>query len=160
MFEVESTDRMRSVTTLSVAALVLSGCLSGGSDGGAVSNPGPPPPPPSPSNSAPQISGTPTGAINVDDTYSFVPSASDPDGDSVSFRWYPYREVGTFPLEIDSQNLEIRNGDTARATLTAPQVDSARTIHIILEVKDTGEPALTSYRRVIVTVDPAHGAAS
>ena len=37
------------------------------------------------SNSSPQISGTPPTNINADDNYTFTPSASDPDGDALSF---------------------------------------------------------------------------
>jgi len=33
-------------------------------------------------------------------------------------------------------------------------VKSPGTIHIILEVKDDGEPSLVSYRRVIINIKP------
>lgn len=36
--------------------------------------------------------------------------------------------------------------------VTAPKEASGRTIHIILEVIDAGEPSLTAYRRVILNV--------
>ena len=36
-------------------------------------------------NSAPTISGTPTSAVKIGDTWSFAPSASDPNGDSLTF---------------------------------------------------------------------------
>jgi hypothetical protein len=36
--------------------------------------------------------------------------------------------------------------------VTAPVVDSAQTVHFILKVTDKGTPALTRYKRVIVTV--------
>ena len=78
----------------------------------------------------------------------------DPDGDDITYKWYPYREVGTFPLEIDSRNFELRESNTAVAKLLVPKVDAAKTVHIILEVRDKGEPALTSYRRVLMTIDP------
>ncbi|MDH3275632.1 MAG: putative Ig domain-containing protein [Gammaproteobacteria bacterium] len=38
-----------------------------------------------PSNSAPSITGSPSTAVTVGGTYSFTPSANDPDGDSLSF---------------------------------------------------------------------------
>jgi hypothetical protein len=37
-------------------------------------------------NSPPTISGVPSGSVLVGDSYRFVPTASDPDGDSLSFR--------------------------------------------------------------------------
>ena len=38
-----------------------------------------------PSNNAPIISGSPDAAVLAGDTYTFVPSASDPDGDALTF---------------------------------------------------------------------------
>lgn len=37
------------------------------------------------SNSAPQISGTASGSVKVGESYSFTPTASDPDGDTLTF---------------------------------------------------------------------------
>ena len=47
-----------------------------------VRNGGTPPPPP---NQAPTISGSPPNAVNVDESYSFMPTASDADGDTLTF---------------------------------------------------------------------------
>jgi hypothetical protein len=79
---------------------------------------------------------------------------TDPDGDEVSFHWYPYREAGTFPLTIYYRNFKLENGGTPVASFVAPKVAKPRTIHFILEARDNGEPALTAYRRVIVTITP------
>ena len=78
------TDELRpfnSTTILALAALLLSGCLSESSDDVASSAE----PPPGPSNAAPRISGNPATAINIGDVYSFTPTASDADGDSLTF---------------------------------------------------------------------------
>jgi len=65
------------------AAAMLSGCLSGGtSDEPQTQNPGPNP---GPSNNAPTISGTPPSSVTVASTYTFEPTASDPDGDTLTF---------------------------------------------------------------------------
>ena len=74
---------IRNTTFLALAALLLSGCLSGSSDDGASS--AAPTPTPTPTNSAPSISGNPAAAVNVGDAYSFTPTASDADGDSLTF---------------------------------------------------------------------------
>ena len=52
-----------------------------------VSNPPPsaPAPSPSPTNSAPRISGSPPSSIMAGSSFSFTPSASDPDGDTLTF---------------------------------------------------------------------------
>ena len=69
------------ILCLAVSAL-LSGCLTSGSvDQGGGENPGNPPP----GNSAPAISGTPSSTVTVGNGYAFTPSASDPDGDTLSF---------------------------------------------------------------------------
>ena len=80
--------------------------------------------------------------------------STDPDGDEVSFHWYPYREAGSFPLTIYYRNLKWEGDNTSILKLNAPATNIPGTIHFILEVKDKGQPSLTAYRRVILTVDP------
>ncbi len=47
----------------------------------------------------------------------------------------------------------LQNADRAEASFTVPEDTPPRaTIHIVLEATDTGNPPLTRYRRVIVTV--------
>ncbi len=79
---------------------------------------------------------------------------SDPDGDKLSFHWYPYREAGSFPLTIHYRNLEWQGDRTPVLKLNAPAATTPATIHFILEVRDQGQPSLTTYRRVILKVDP------
>lgn len=76
---------------------------------------------------------------------------TDPDGDSMSYLWFIYREAGTYkgPLRFP-----IAAGNMYEVPFVAPKVDSEQTIHFILKVTDKGTPALTRYQRVIVTVEP------
>ncbi|MHC4117764.1 MAG: DUF1593 domain-containing protein [Planctomycetota bacterium] len=74
---------------------------------------------------------------------------NDPDGDEVRYNWFAYREAGDYNGAI-----KIRNSHAQEARFAAPAVNKTTTIHVILEVKDDGEPSLYSYRRVIVTVKP------
>lgn len=76
---------------------------------------------------------------------------TDPDGDSMSYLWFQYPEAGTYkgiagfrPYSPNLYDLPV----------TAPVVDSIQTIHFILKVTDKGTPALTRYKRVVVTVLP------
>lgn len=70
----------------------------------------------------------------------------DPDGDALNYRWWIYREAGTYPGIA-----RIVDCDHPQSTVQVPpDFVSGQTIHVILEVTDNGEPALTSYRRVIV----------
>ena len=73
--------------------------------------------------------------------------SSDPDGDKLSYNWYFYREPSTY-----AGSLAIENSNKQQASFTAPEVDSPKTIHIILTITDDGVPALSSYRRLVVNV--------
>ena len=76
---------------------------------------------------------------------------TDPDGDSLSYQWFQYREAGTCTADISlssSENLYERS-------FTAPEVNHTCDAHFILKVTDKGSPPLTRYRRVIVTISPA-----
>jgi hypothetical protein len=75
-------------------------------------------------------------------------SATDPDGDTVTYKWWQYEEVDTFKGKI-----VIQNPDKQKASFTVPKTAKAGdTIHLILEVADAGTPSLTRYQRVIATV--------
>jgi hypothetical protein len=76
---------------------------------------------------------------------------TDPDGDSMSYLWFQYPEAGTYKGNVSFRPYSPNLYDVP---VTAPVVDSVRTIHFILKVTDKGTPALTRYRRVIVTVTP------
>ncbi len=72
--------------------------------------------------------------------------SSDPDGDQISSHWMIYPEAGTFRGEI----LLTQSGH--QMTLTPPLEARSKEIHLILQVKDNGEPPLTTYRRVIMEI--------
>ena len=76
-------------------------------------------------------------------------ASTDPDGDKLSFRWWHYKEAGSYGGDI-----EIENSDSAVASVRIPHdATEDQTIHLICEVQDDGTPALTRYERVVVTVD-------
>jgi len=78
--------------------------------------------------------------------------STDPDGDELSFRWLYYPEPGTYGERPDLDAVDIKDRENVEAALTVPEdIDADETIHIILAVKDAGEPPLTRYRRLIVT---------
>lgn len=76
--------------------------------------------------------------------------SSDPDGDSLSFLWFHYPEAGSWKQPIPPKGAE----NIVRVSFTAPDVPSPQTAHFIVAVTDKGTPALTRYRRVIVTILP------
>ncbi len=73
--------------------------------------------------------------------------STDPDGNALSYRWFHYPEAGTASVAID-----IQNAAAPQTSLTLPRIEKPGTVHIILEVRDNGDPPLRSYRRVIVNV--------
>jgi hypothetical protein len=75
----------------------------------------------------------------------------DPDGDGLSFLWFQYPEAGTLRAPIPLDGAENR----VRVSAVAPPVTKPETAHFILRVTDKGQPALSRYKRVIVTVVPA-----
>ena len=91
--------------------------------------------------------------ITVKSGQFFVLDASDtfdPDGDSFSFLWFHYPEAGTY-----KELIKINGAENAHsAGYTAPEVDKEETAHFILKVTDRGEPQLSRYKRVIVTIIP------
>ena len=73
--------------------------------------------------------------------------ATDPDGDRLRYRWWVYAEAGTYWAEAP-----ISGATKPEATVSVPRDAAGRTIHVILEVTDTGNPPLTAYRRAILRV--------
>ncbi|MBS2211947.1 DUF1593 domain-containing protein [Carboxylicivirga mesophila] len=74
----------------------------------------------------------------------------EPDGDSVSFLWFNYPEAGSYNEVIAVNGAE----NVYKAHFTAPEVDKEVSAHFILKVTDRGQPQLSAYKRVIVTIKP------
>ncbi len=83
--------------------------------------------------------------VNLDAMESY-----DPDGDSFSFLWFQYPEAGSLESE-----LSLGAENVHKVGFRAPKVDETKTAHVILRITDRGVPAMTSYRRVIVTIKPS-----
>jgi hypothetical protein len=73
--------------------------------------------------------------------------SSDPDGGRPSFRWFVYPEAGTYGRDVP---LSAATAETT--ALTVPAGAAGKTIHVVLEVKDSGGPALTRYRRAVIRI--------
>lgn len=92
--------------------------------------------------------------VNSGETFHLsAKGSSDPDGDSMSYLWFHYREAGTYNGTV---SFRPYSPNLYAIPVTAPVVKSAQTIHFILKVTDKGIPSLSRYRRVIVTVLPDH----
>lgn len=73
---------------------------------------------------------------------------SDPDDDSLTYRWWHYQEAGTYDGTI-----LIEGADGQQASFIVPDdVAAGDTIHVIVEVTDGGAPPLTRYQRVVAQI--------
>jgi hypothetical protein len=93
-----------------------------------------------PSRKVVQLSAKPGERVTLD-----AKGSNDPDGDRLGYRWWVYREAGTYASEE-----EVENATSAEAGLRVPADAAGKTIHVILEVTDAGTPPLTRYRRVVI----------
>jgi hypothetical protein len=75
-------------------------------------------------------------------------TATDPDGNILSYSWWQYKEAGTF-----NRAVTISGANEKEASIIIPtDAEKGKTIHLILEVTDNGIPVLTRYQRVVVTI--------
>ncbi|MFL5508389.1 MAG: nucleoside hydrolase-like domain-containing protein [Gemmatimonadaceae bacterium] len=75
-------------------------------------------------------------------------TASDPDGNALSVKWWRWKDVDTYPGDA-----VISDPTSLVATLRVPDDASAgQTIQLVLEVTDSGTPALSRYARVAISV--------
>ena len=75
-------------------------------------------------------------------------TVSDPDGDALTVRWWQYEEADGYPGRVAVGDPAARSTDLR----IPPDAQPGETLHLILEATDDGTPALTRYRRVVVTV--------
>lgn len=75
--------------------------------------------------------------------------AEDPDGDVVEYKWWVYREAGTYPVSP-----ALSGADSQEVALTIPlNLESGQSIHLILEINDRAEHPMARYQRVILKRD-------
>jgi hypothetical protein len=72
--------------------------------------------------------------------------STDPDRDRLDFDWFVYPEAGD-----DAGRMEIKDPQSPTAVIRVPDLSAGRTIHVVVAVRDDGAPALTRYRRIIIT---------
>ncbi|MCH6232625.1 DUF1593 domain-containing protein [Cognataquiflexum rubidum] len=92
------------------------------------------------SNKILNIIAKPGEVITLDASGSF-----DPDNDELTFNWFRYKTADNFAGEF-----EIIDPTNPLQQISVPQDFSNANIHLVLEVRDSGEPKLVTYRRVIV----------
>jgi hypothetical protein len=58
-----------------------------------------------------------------------------------------YPEAGTYGRDVP-----LSDATAETAALTVPADAAGKTVHVVLQVTDAGQPALTRYRRVVIRV--------
>ncbi|MGE4434183.1 MAG: nucleoside hydrolase-like domain-containing protein [Bacteroidales bacterium] len=71
----------------------------------------------------------------------------DPDGDPLYYNWTYYQDPGTY-----TGTLTIPNSTSDSVVIAIPNNANGKEIHILLEIRDAGEPSLYAYRRAIIHV--------
>ncbi len=72
--------------------------------------------------------------------------STDPDGDELTYKWWQFEEADT------AGSVEIENPTSQKdARLSVPE-EPGKTIHVVLEVTDSGEPPLKNWRRLILEI--------
>jgi hypothetical protein len=80
------------------------------------------------------------------ETVTLSGTATDPDGNNLSYRWWQYYEVDSVSAQVS-----INNSTSSNADFVVPD-ESGEQIHIILEVTDDGSPPLVGYQRIIFDI--------
>ncbi len=98
----------------------------------------------------PALKCPPQFTVHSGEQFELAATATDPDGDSLSFLWFEYPEAGSYKDQVKfivAENMES-------VTLLAPKVTKPETVQFILRVADKGSPPIARYKRVIVTIAP------
>ena len=75
-------------------------------------------------------------------------SAEDPDGDALNYDWYQYEEAGTYRAPV-----QVKGKDRMARLQVPVNAVAGETIHVICAVTDDGQPPITRYARIILTVE-------
>jgi hypothetical protein len=84
--------------------------------------------------------------------------SSDPDGNPLSYEWFYYAEAGSLVIATGRSGAPVaieKSKERDGSFIVPEKFFKPGTMHIILAVTDSGSPALTRYRRVIVKVKAA-----
>jgi hypothetical protein len=74
--------------------------------------------------------------------------SSDPDGNSISMRYWQYLEAGT-----SASTVRFEQPSDGGVKIDVPSNAARGTMHIIAEGTDNGAPAITRYRRIVLTIE-------
>jgi hypothetical protein len=79
--------------------------------------------------------------------------STDPDGHRLNYAWFIYPEPSTYGSEV-----LLDGTNTSTVTVRIPADLAGQTIHALAAVTDDGQPALTRYRRAVISISDAKSA--
>ena len=85
--------------------------------------------------------------VNPGDNVELKASGNDPDGDSIYYYWWYYHDQSDM-----NQPIKINHETSNSASFGVPAMENGE-LHIILEIKDDGNPNLKRYSRLIYQVE-------
>lgn len=95
-----------------------------------------------------QINGALNRTVKADETVKLEATATDPDGNKLTTRWWQYSDADSAVTKV-----VITNPDSLdHASFVVPK-EPGKQIHIILEVTDNGSPPLVVYQRIICDIE-------
>ncbi len=94
-----------------------------------------------------KLEGDSIRAVKAGETIQLAASASDPDRNKLSYRWWQYADADSALSTITINNSE----SLKQATFVVP-TEPRKQLNIILEVTDNGTPALVGYQRLICNI--------
>ena len=100
-------------------------------------------------NHNPVVKGLPTLSVKPGKMLKLKVSALDPDGDTLTCGWAQWKVDGSFQGDV------VFSDSTVPSTSVTIPSDAAPgdVIHLVLTVSDSGTPQLTTYLRIVVTVE-------
>ncbi len=94
-----------------------------------------------------KVKGSLTRDVEPGETVKLEATAIDPDGNNLTCKWWQYADADSAVASV-----VIANSDSLdNASFVAPN-EPGKQVHIILEVTDSGTPALTGYQRLICNI--------
>jgi hypothetical protein len=94
------------------------------------------------------IRGSARIAARPGETVSLEAAVSDPDRDAVTVRWWRWKEADSYPGDVMLSNPLARTMQFRVPGDAMP----GQVIQLVVEATDSGQPSLTRYQRVVVSV--------
>ena len=95
-----------------------------------------------------RVDGELTRSVKPGETVRLAATATDPDGDKLSFRWWQFCEADSAAATVVVDGSDTESG----ASFVVPH-ERGRQVHIIVEVTDAGTPALVRYQRIVCNIE-------